>query len=146
MYTEGSDWLTNPLDMDRFTMTQANSMDLDLGRKFDPTVGWISLIGCIVIVASIRLVWHSAPHVTPVEQIRFYVDINSASQAELMVLPNVGPETASKILEYRRQHGPFLDVEQLLRVPGVGPQTLKSLKPIVFVRPSDEADISLAKN
>lgn len=48
------------------------------------------------------------------------VSINSATAAQLEQLPGVGPITARRIVEYRSAHGPFAQVRDLLKVPGIG--------------------------
>ncbi len=62
------------------------------------------------------------------------VDLNRASLAELETLPGIGPSRAQAILAYRDRHGPFRDVAELVRVPGVGPHTLSRLAGRVAVR------------
>ncbi len=59
----------------------------------------------------------------------FTVNINAATTAEFSQLPGLGAITAQKIVEYRRDHGPFTSHEDLLAVPGVGPVTLDALRP-----------------
>ena len=61
------------------------------------------------------------------------IDLNTASQAMLETLPGVGPVTAGKIIEYRRQT-PFARVEDLTNIHGIGEKTLESLRPHVTVR------------
>jgi competence ComEA-like helix-hairpin-helix protein len=96
-----------------------------------------------MIAALIRALVQSETQLAPLEHSRFRVDVNHASLAELMALPNMGPATASKVVDYRRQNGPFENVEQLLRVPGIGPATLKSLRPLLLIVPSEATDDSL---
>jgi competence protein ComEA len=57
------------------------------------------------------------------------VNLNSATTTQLDALPGVGPSLASAILEYRRQHGRFATIDELLQVPGVGPAKLAALRP-----------------
>ena len=61
------------------------------------------------------------------------VDLNAANAAQLDSLPGVGPSTASAILEYRRIHGRFRSVAQLLDVPGIGDSKLAALRSRVSV-------------
>jgi competence protein ComEA len=61
------------------------------------------------------------------------VDLNSADQAALETLPEVGPVTAAAILQYRDESGGFSSVEQLLDVDGIGPATLEAMRPFVTV-------------
>jgi competence protein ComEA len=59
------------------------------------------------------------------------VDLNTASAEQLDTLPGVGPSTAQKIVADRTANGPFRTVEDLLRVPGIGPAKLDALKDLV---------------
>jgi competence protein ComEA len=61
------------------------------------------------------------------------VDLNTASQAELEELPEVGPVTAQAILSWRSEHGGFTAVDELLEVDGIGDATLAQLAPYVTV-------------
>jgi competence protein ComEA len=62
------------------------------------------------------------------------VDVNSADAAALETLPGVGPVLAGRIVAYRDTAGPFLAVDSLLAVPGIGPATLERLRSRVRVR------------
>ncbi len=55
------------------------------------------------------------------------LDLNTASQAELEALPEIGPTRAQAIVEYREENGPFDYVEELVDVPGIGESTLESV-------------------
>lgn len=59
------------------------------------------------------------------------IDLNSATSAELETLPGVGPRTAERILEYRREHGGFERIEDLMDVRGIGERTFLRLRPLV---------------
>jgi len=59
------------------------------------------------------------------------VDLNSATVEQLDALPGVGPATAQAILEWRRQHGRFRSVQDLLEVRGIGPAKFATLRPLV---------------
>lgn len=59
------------------------------------------------------------------------VNINTAGLDELDLLPGVGPVTAQKIIDYRRQIGRFTSVDQLLDVKGIGPKKLEQMRPYV---------------
>jgi len=62
------------------------------------------------------------------------VDLNRATVEDLERLPDIGPAMAQKIVEYRRQHGRFRRVEDLLQVKGIGPKTLEGLRDDVTVQ------------
>jgi len=53
------------------------------------------------------------------------VKINSATEKELMHLKGVGKVTADAIIEYRKEHGDFKSVEELVKVKGVGSKTIE---------------------
>ena len=61
------------------------------------------------------------------------MDINTADAKELDELPQVGPSTAEKIIEYRSHHGKFRTLDELEEVPGIGPKTLEKIKPFAKV-------------
>ncbi|HUR77338.1 MAG TPA: helix-hairpin-helix domain-containing protein [Acidimicrobiales bacterium] len=56
------------------------------------------------------------------------VNINEADLATLETLPGVGPSTAQAILDYRKEHGRFRSVDELLNVRGIGPSKLSQIK------------------
>lgn len=62
------------------------------------------------------------------------VDLNSATTDQLDALPGIGPVTAQKIVADRSSNGPFRNVEDLMRVPGIGPAKFDALKDLVTVR------------
>lgn len=66
---------------------------------------------------------------------RSRVDLNRATQAELEALPGIGPARAQAIVRWREEHGSFQELEDLLRVPGIGPATLDGLRSLVVAGP-----------
>jgi len=62
-------------------------------------------------------------------------NINTASSKELISLPGIGPKLAEVILNDREQHGPFLQLSDLLRVRGIGPKKLKDMAPFLRFDP-----------
>jgi competence protein ComEA len=61
------------------------------------------------------------------------INLNTATAAELELLPGVGPRLAERIIAHRSAHGRFVSVNDLDKVPGVGPRTLERLRPLVTV-------------
>ena len=61
------------------------------------------------------------------------VNINTAGVDELDALPKVGPVLAQRIVDWRKEHGPFSAIEDLDAVDGVGPKMLETLLPLVTV-------------
>jgi competence protein ComEA len=58
------------------------------------------------------------------------VNPNTASAASLRRLPELGPARIQQILDYRQEHGgaPFREPNDLLRVKGIGPATLQTIR------------------
>jgi competence protein ComEA len=61
------------------------------------------------------------------------VNVNSADASQLAMLPRVGPSVAQRIVDYRKQNGPFKKPEDLMLVQGIGEKTFQLLKPYVAV-------------
>jgi competence protein ComEA len=59
------------------------------------------------------------------------VDVNSATSTELETLPGVGPATALAIVTERDRNGPYLSVDDLDRVPGIGPAKIEAFRDLV---------------
>jgi competence ComEA-like helix-hairpin-helix protein len=69
----------------------------------------------------------------------FPIDLNRATETDLVALPGIGPTKARAIVEWRAAHGPFGRVEQLLEVPGIGPKTAAQLSGFVVVKAAKSA-------
>ena len=80
------------------------------------------------------LVITEAPAVAPPASAEL-MNINIASQTELDTLPGIGPTTARKIIEYRDANGPFVTIEDILKVSGIGPGTYERIKDLITVGP-----------
>lgn len=59
------------------------------------------------------------------------ISLSTATEAELDTLPGVGPKTAQLIIAYRVENGPFVSVDQLEEVSGIGPATVERLRDLV---------------
>jgi competence protein ComEA len=70
------------------------------------------------------------------------VNINTASQAELELLPGIGPAIAERIVDYRKEH-PFKERNQIMRVKGVGQKTFAKIKDYLTVE--GETTLKLVK-
>lgn len=55
------------------------------------------------------------------------VNINTASEEELMTLKGIGEVKAKKIVEDREKNGRFSSPQDLLRVNGIGEKTLEKI-------------------
>jgi competence protein ComEA len=57
------------------------------------------------------------------------IDVDRASEAELLRLPGIGPALAGRIVAERAAGGAFGGPDGLLRVRGIGPKTLERIRP-----------------
>ncbi|MCU1244640.1 MAG: competence protein [Acidobacteria bacterium] len=55
------------------------------------------------------------------------VNINTADGAQLAYLPRVGAKAAQRIIDYRKEHGPFHKTSDLMQVKGFGQKTFDRL-------------------
>lgn len=56
------------------------------------------------------------------------ISINTANQADFDKLPGIGPALAERIVEYRTANGPFRDVADIKKVPGIGEAKYNNFK------------------
>ena len=56
------------------------------------------------------------------------ISLNTATVEQLDQLEGIGPTTAQKILDWRKEHGGFRSVDDLNQISGIGPKRFESLK------------------
>lgn len=61
------------------------------------------------------------------------LDLNSASQADLVKIPGIGPVTADRIILYRESNGLFVTLDELKRVRGIGEKTFLKIAPYLKI-------------
>ncbi len=61
------------------------------------------------------------------------VNVNTASAEQLSLLPKVGPSVAARIVEFRKENGPFKNVADLMLVRGIGEKTFEGMKGYVAI-------------
>ena len=57
----------------------------------------------------------------------FPINVNTADHQTLMELPGIGEVLAQRIIDYRRNHGDFSALEELMNVEGIGTKRLEAI-------------------
>lgn len=70
---------------------------------------------------------------TSVETKNSKININTATQTELETLPGIGPSTATKIINYRKENGKFNSIEELKKVSGIGDSKYNKIKEMIRI-------------
>ncbi len=69
------------------------------------------------------------------EKIIGAIPINTAGIEELQLLPNIAEGRARAIIADREANGPYIAVDSLMRIHGIGPGIVESIRPYVSVEP-----------
>ncbi len=56
------------------------------------------------------------------------ININTADSAQLQELDGIGPATAQKIIDYRKENGRFSSIEDIKNVSGIGDKSFEKIK------------------
>lgn len=63
------------------------------------------------------------------------ININTAAQTDLEMLPGIGPSTAANIIAHREANGPFATIEAIMDVPGIGEGKFEAIRDLITVGP-----------
>ena len=63
------------------------------------------------------------------------ININTATQTDLEMLPGIGPSIAADIVSYRESNGPFATIEAIMDVPGIGEGRFETIRELITVGP-----------
>jgi competence protein ComEA len=91
-----------------------------------------ALLAIVVIVflgSVIKLVYNpqvSAQEFTE-EKVQQIININTALSTELESIPGIGQVTATRIIDYRNQHGKFSSIQDLKQVKGIGDKKAETI-------------------
>ncbi len=94
-------------------------------------------MGVLVVVVAIAALALSVGSVLAAGAL---VDINTADQKALELLPGVGPATAKAIIQGR----PYKSVDDLANVKGLGKSKLEKIKPLVTIGGQSSAQVPAA--
>ncbi len=72
------------------------------------------------------------------------ININTADATLLDTLPGIGPSYAARIVTYRTEHGPFVRIDDIQNVSGIGPSTYAGIKDFITVGDTGSAAESAA--
>lgn len=64
------------------------------------------------------------------------IDLNTADEATLETVPGIGPTKALAIIEFRKNHGPFVSLSELRQIRGFGKMTLSNIQSFLSVQSS----------
>lgn len=62
------------------------------------------------------------------------ININTASEAEMLEITGVGPSKAKSIISYREKNGGFKSIEEIKNVTGIGEGTFEKIKDEITVK------------
>lgn len=99
-------------------------------RLVDETVIYVPIIGEEVPVFEMPQVETGTPNT----EVSMLVNINTADEQLLMTLSGIGPAKASAIVKYRAEQGAFQQIEDLMKVTGIGQKTFETLSDSISVK------------
>ncbi len=85
-----------------------------------------------VIMALVALTLSLSPAFAKVKPVEGFVNLNTASVTELMLLPGIGKSKADAIVAFRGAH-PFKAVDELQEVKGIGPKMFEKVSKYLTV-------------
>ncbi len=62
------------------------------------------------------------------------LDINNVDSESLDVIPGVGRHLAERIVQFREEQGPVMNLDDLLKVRGIGKKKLEKLRPYLTIK------------
>jgi len=66
------------------------------------------------------------------KQVRqFKIDINTARADQFQMLPGIGATLAGRIVDYRKENGPFKELEDLQNVDGLTNKRFEHIKELI---------------
>lgn len=82
---------------------------------------------------------HSTTQATPRDsksnpEVRFPIDLNTATAEQLEAIPGIGPALAQRIVDHRRANGRFQSVDELLEMQGIGQKRLETIRRYLIVK------------
>jgi competence ComEA-like helix-hairpin-helix protein len=107
---------------------------LGLRRSDQWFVGVFAIAGLLLLaVHAFHLTGWGRPSIEidrlPARQYDYQLDVNRATWIEWTLLEGIGEKLAHRIVADREARGPFAKLEDVRRVPGIGPKTWEQIRP-----------------
>lgn len=113
------------------------SRDAQLDLRADRIIAIVLCIACTAVVGVVLLNRRERADESNRDASRAaLIDLNSASVAEIELLPEIGPALAARIVDSREKDGPFRSAMDLDRVRGIGKGTIERVAPLVECDPT----------
>jgi competence protein ComEA len=97
-------------------------------RSVQWTVVFLAILcGAVVVWSGRKTLWPEPEREFVRPAVLLQIDINRAGDREFALLPDVGPVLARRIVDDRRRNGKFASLDDLARVHGIGPKTIKQI-------------------
>lgn len=71
------------------------------------------------------------------------IDINTATEDDLVAIPRVGPALAARLIKFRDENGFINNIDILLEVKGVGPRLLETIRAYIKLSDAGSPPISV---
>ena len=97
-------------------------------RKFIAIITIIFIVGAVVQLGLRRDI---APVRWAKSVRQFKININTARQDQLQMLPGIGAKLASRIIEYRKENGPFKSLDDLQDIDGMTEKRFEHIKGLI---------------
>ena len=89
-------------------------------------------VALVLAFFSVLLCWYTTrgkQETFEPKQYQFRIDMNTATLGELQTLPGIGPKLAENIIQYRNQHAPIYNFDEIMNVRGIGVKRHSDMKP-----------------
>ena len=84
--------------------------------------------GIVLVIMLALVIWHNVDSYAEEK-----LDINTANKEELDGLPGIGDVLSQRIIDYREQHGCFLDIYEIMNIKGIGGGKFDGFKNLIAV-------------
>lgn len=91
---------------------------------------FVSMFICVVMLLAVASPTLAAQKIQKSAKL---ININTATAQQLAKLPRVGERTAERIVAFRKKHGKFKKIQDLMKVNGIGEKTFKKLAKLITV-------------